>query len=259
MMRRGKAMSFQITGFQALTLGITVFVCASFVSANDDHFQHIIKVADYSNPMKLNLKLLEGDDILGPEGEQRQYDYYKSKSIRAWAESYHLKPGRRNLREGNLRGAFTEFDFVLRYIPNHPYALAVMADITIMLNQPNIGDEYFKKAFALYPDTVRATSNKDYGRFLYRAGNHSAAIQYLTKAIEMDKNLSEAHYYIGLAYCARQEFTLANEHAQIIYSKGFPLSELREKLVEAQAWNPEYVPRKEPVTGKGKVGAHKQP
>ncbi len=250
-------MNFRMAGFQALAFGVAALVSISFAPAAGDRAGHFVKVVDYRNPMKLNPKLLEGKDIFDPKDEQRQYDYYKSKSSHAWAESYHLKPGRKNLMEGNLKGAFNEFDFVLRYIPNHPYALAVMADITVMLKQPEIGDGYFKKAFALYPETVRATSYKDYGRFLYRAGNHEAAIQNLTKALDMDKNLSEAHYYLGLTYCAKQEFAQANEHAQIIYAKGFPLSELREKLVAAHAWNPQAVLIEVPGPSKGKDGTHR--
>src|SRR4030066_413341 len=76
-----------------------------------------------------------------------------------------------------------------------------------------------------------AESHKDYGRFLYQAGKYDDAIQALKKSLEMDPKLSLAHYFLGLTYWATKDYVRANHHAQIVYSRGFPLSELREKLM----------------------------
>ena len=150
-----------------------------------------------------------------------------------------MKPGIQRMNERNFTSAYNEFDFVLRYLPNHPRALSLMGDLAILMNRPDLGESYFKKAFELYPKTMRAESHKDYGRFLYQAGKYDDAIQALKKSLEMDPKLSLAHYFLGLTYWATKDYVRANHHAQIVYSKGFPLSELREKLMAANAWNPD--------------------
>ncbi len=193
---------------------------------------------DYKNPMKLNLELLDDKAVRGSRNVPTQHDYYESKERQRWAESYHLKPGIKRMNEGNFTSAYNEFDFVLRYVPNHPRALSLMGDLAILMNRPDLGESYFKKAFELYPKTMRAESHKDYGRFLYQAGKYDDAIQALKKSLEMDPKLSLAHYFLGLTYWATKDHVRANHHAQIVYSRGFPLSELREKLMAANAWNP---------------------
>lgn len=196
----------------------------------------------YKNPMKLDLELFDGKTVPSSKDAPTPHDYYESKEERRkWAESYHMKPGIKRMNERNFTSAFSEFNFVLQYIPNHPGALSLMGDLTILMKRPELGDKYFKKAFELYPKTVRAESYKDYGRFLYLSGNNEGAIQALKKSLQMDPKLSLAHYYLGLTYCATKDFVRANHHAQIIYSRGYPLSELREKLIAVNAWDPSHV------------------
>ncbi len=208
---------------------------------------------DYKNPMKLNLELLDDKAVLGSKDTPTQHDYYESEEVRKWAESYHMKPGIKRMNERNFTSAFNEFDFVLRYVPNHPRALSLMGDITILMKRPELGDNYFKKAFELYPKTAKAESYKDYGRFLYLSGNNEGAIQALEKSLQLDPKLSLAHYYLGLTYCATKDFVRANHHAQIVYSKGFPLSELREKLIAVNAWNPGHAGADDKRPGKSDI------
>lgn len=207
--------------------------------ASDRYGARPLKVLGYDNPMRLDLDLMNDDiNINSGQPKNKKYDYYKSVSAQQWAESYHMKPGIQKFNEGNFEGAFREFDFILRYIPNHPRALALIGDVSIVIKRADLGDGYFKKAFELYPQTVRASSYKDYGRFLYRSGNYKDAVPTLKKSLQMDSSMSEAHYLLGLSYFELKELQQANHHAQIVYAKGFPLSELRDKLIAANAWNP---------------------
>ncbi len=192
----------------------------------------------YKNPMKMNLDLLNDKPDQGSKNAVVPHDYYESEERRKWAEFHHMKPGIQRMNERNFTSAYNEFDFVLRYLPNHPRALSLMGDLAILMNRPDLGESYFKKAFELYPKTMRAENHKDYGRFLYQAGKYDDAIQALKKSLEMDPKLSLAHYFLGLTYWATKDHVRANHHAQIVYSRGFPLSELREKLMAANAWNP---------------------
>ncbi len=198
----------------------------------------VLKVVDYQNPMHLDPKLLDEGSSIDVQPGNRQYDYYKSKGTRKWAEHYHMKPGFLKLKEGDHKGAYYEFAFVLRYMPNHPQALSMLGDMAIRLGRIDEADTYFKKSFKVFPETARASSYKDYGRFLYLAKNYTAAVQALEKSLQMDPKLSEARFYLGLTYFAMSDLVRANREAQIIYAAGFPLSELREKLVSANAWSP---------------------
>ncbi len=228
--------------------------------ASDRYGARPLKVLGYDNPMKLDLDLVNDDiNISSGQPKNEKKDYYKSVSAQQWAEHYHMKPGIQKFNEGNIKGAFSEFDFVLRFVPNHPRALALIGDASILLKRADLGDGYFKKAFELYPQTVRASSYKDYGRFLYRSGNYKDAVLSLKKSLQMDSNMSEAHYLLGLSYFELKELQHANHHAQIVYAKGFPLSELRDKLIAANAWNPGHPSGPTPAKGGENGEARRSP
>lgn len=165
-------------------------------------------------------------------------DYYNATSERKqWAVSYHLAPGIEQMSKGYFDGAFAEFEFILRYIPNHPRALSLLGDVALSTDRFIEADGYFRRAFLLYPKSSTASSYKDYGKFLYKAGHFTEAVEALTVALRKDPNMSEAHYYLGLSYCELKEFTRANQHAQFIYARDFPLTELKRRLIAVNAWH----------------------
>lgn len=172
-------------------------------------------------------------------------DYYSHvpeiRNLLHTVEAYHMGPGLRKISERRYESAYSEFDFILRYYPNHPRALALMSDLCVVLDRQEDGERYFKKALKLFPDMTRSAKAKtllEYGKLLYRFKDYDRALDVLKESAGLDGFPGEVHYYLGLAYLAEKDYTQANAHGQKAYGKKFPLTELRDKLMAANAWNP---------------------
>ena len=175
-------------------------------------------------------------------------DYYSRvpeiRNLVHTVEAYHMGPGLRKIKEGRYESAYSEFDFILRYYPNHPRALALMGDLCVVLKRQEDGERYFKKALSLFPNMTRSAkgiTEREYGKMLFRFGDMERARDMLKQSVAHDDFPGETHYYLGLVYLAEKNYTQANFHAQKAYARKYPLTELRDKLKAADAWKPEAV------------------
>lgn len=149
-------------------------------------------------------------------------------------EKHHLQQGIDRMNEGRFDNAVAEFDFILRYYPNHPRALLLMGELSRKMDKPGQAHEYFAKALNLFPHNPATYSV--YGIFLQRSGDLGGAIEQYSKALERNPNHSEVHYNIGLAYLESGEPEKAREHAVRAYELGYPLPGLRDQLSKAGHW-----------------------
>ena len=188
-------------------------------------------------------------DLLESSGEDTKpvydKDYYSTdqrvRNLLKTVEAYHLNQGIQKMSIRHYEPAFEDFDFILRYYPNHPRALGLMGELCLSMGRKDAADGYFRHAIATFPNNpraARAITYREYGKFLYRSGETGAALRNLTQSVELDPDTSETQYYLGLAQFAAKDYAKANERAQIAYAKGFPLTELRDKLMAAGAWKP---------------------
>lgn len=170
------------------------------------------------------------------------YDYDpKVHKLVKTVEAYHLNQGIGKLQAGHYEFAFGDFKFMLHYYPNHPRALELAGQTALLLHQKETADALFKRAIRLFPHSPRAgkaITYKEYGKFLYEAKEYDKAIAALKQSLALDDISSEANYYLGLSYYAKKDYKHANDHAQVAYADGFPLTELREKLTAVNAWKP---------------------
>lgn len=186
-------------------------------------------------------------------------DYFQARSsqqlseLLSTVERYHLQQGVDKMRSRQYSAAWSDFNFILNYFPNHPRALLLMSDLCgkWQARQCNM-DEYFDKALRRSPENAGIHLTK--GIHLQKRGKLDEAIDSYKKSLEYNPGSANTHYNLGLAYVAKKEFTLANEHAQQAYSLGISLPGLRDKLVAANAWKPiEAKPSVEPQpTGEAK-------
>lgn len=167
------------------------------------------------------------------------WDYYLTSSHPSGrlqsVEQYHLQPAIDLLAQQKFEYAYDELVFILAWFPNHPKALNLLTQLTTRVNQPQVAERHFRDAFGLYPD--RAQTHMLYGNFLSKSGQRDKAIESYKRAIELDPNYAEAHYNLGLAYYHQKKYDLANQHAQIAYSYGYPLPGLERLLKGKKAWN----------------------
>jgi tetratricopeptide (TPR) repeat protein len=150
-------------------------------------------------------------------------------------EGYHLEQGIGKLRGGRPDYAWGDFDFILRYFPNHPRALMLMGDMCEAWRDPKCNMEhYLDKAIKMSPENDGVYVAK--GVYLQRRKRIKEAIENYKKALEFNPGSANAHYNLGLAYVATKQYELANEHAQKAYGLGMTFPGLQSKLVAVGAW-----------------------
>lgn len=180
------------------------------------------------------------EDGLPPDWKYHNYYDPKESVLLKTVNAYHIIQGTEKMSKGkgHYQYAYGDFAFMLHYFPNHPRGLELMGQLSLLMNQPEIGEDYYIKAFEMYPKSIKPQTYVDYGKFLYKAGKMRESIEACKTALAMNPGMTEALYYIGLAYFASKDYKLANEHAQKAYAKGFKETELRDKLMSVKAWAP---------------------
>ena len=189
----------------------------------------------------LLLLLASGSPALAlDQREAHQFNYYSTdahaKRRIQVVEQYHWEPALECLRTKRYGCAQSELLFILTWVPNHPYALLKFSELTNRMQEPDKADSYFDAAMRYAPSD--AMVRMLYGIHLHRSGRTDKAIERYEEAVDMDPNLSEAHYNLGLAYLGKGDLAKANEHAQKAYALGYPLPGLRDQLRQKKAWKP---------------------
>lgn len=184
-------------------------------------------------------------------------DYYDPDS---WIQNYvnlvekhHLEPAKEQISKGyttsttgqRVRNIWEELDFTLRWFPNHPEGLRVMAQWLPKYPHPpgKTVEYYFEKAISYQPTPtlrpVDANVRVLYGIYLHKSGKLERALEQYKLALQINPRNPEIHYNLGLLYVAQTKYTNALEHAKKAYSAGYPLPGLRNKLITAGVWNKE--------------------
>lgn len=170
-------------------------------------------------------------------------DYYQARAtpqtteLLTAVEKYHLQPGIDKMRSKFYSAAWGDFNFILNYFPNHPRALMLMAELCDLWRNPkcNMGP-HFDKALQRTPESEGLHLTK--GAYLQKRGRLDEAIESYKRSLAINPSSAYAHYNLGLAYAAKKQFSIANEHAQQAYELGDMPAGLREKLLAARAWKP---------------------
>jgi hypothetical protein len=177
----------------------------------------------------------------GQVSAQTPNDYYMASSTAATAEllknveGYHLAQGIQEMRDKRPHAAWADFDFMLRYFPNHPRALLLMGDVCEVWHNAKCDMEsYLAKAVKMSPDNDGVYLAK--GVYLQKRGRLKDAIESYKKSLELNASSANVHYNLGLAYVAAKQYELANEHAQKAYGMGMTFPGLQSKLVAVGAW-----------------------
>lgn len=183
--------------------------------------------------------------VLAPGAVSARVDYNKANDYYAAlvtggyqvVDQYHLGPCEKRLGARDYPRAMGECNFILKIFPNHPTALALMSEICEQWKSPTcMLDDYFQAAIAINPKV--AETYVILGIHLHRVHQYEKAIERYQQALQLDPNLTSAHYDLALAYLKTQRFALANEHAQRAYALGASVPGLRNMLQEAGHWDP---------------------
>lgn len=152
-------------------------------------------------------------------------------------EDYHLGPGQEKMAKRFYPSAQQEFEFILRYFPNHPKALSLLSDLCWQWPVRTCNaDAWFEKAIKRNPDVSH--TYLVYGIHLHRKKQLKEAVQAYRRALELAPDSMNTHYNLGLAYTDLQQYDLANQHAQTSYQLGAFTPGLRNRLEKVGKWNP---------------------
>jgi Tfp pilus assembly protein PilF len=166
-------------------------------------------------------------------------DYYTTAdtTLLRTVERYHVLPAEEKIRTKFYSAARSDIDFVLRYFPNHPKGLLLMAQLCTDHAMPHCElDSVFEKAIALNPNVAGTYVTQ--GVYLHRVKRYREAIASYQRALAIDPDSINGHYNLALAYLETKQYDLANEEAQRAYALGAPLPGLRDRLKQSGRWKP---------------------
>lgn len=177
-------------------------------------------------------------------GQQGNRDYYtatqtsEGTELLKNVEQFHIGPGLERMQGRNYSGARDDFEFILKFFPNHPRGLALISELCdVRWKNPQCdSSQWFERAIARNPNVGQTFVIE--GVHLQRLNRVADAIASYKRALALDPTSRNAHYDIGLAYFDQKKFDLANRHAQIAYMLGMPFPGLRDKLTKAGKWVP---------------------
>ena len=151
---------------------------------------------------------------------------------------YHLGPGKEAVAKGRWDVALKEFEFILRYYPNHPVVLSLVSDLCLKWVAPACDAKgWFQKAIERNPNA--APTYILHGVYLHRSKRINEAVREYRRAIELAPGYADAHYNLGIALADLKQYELANQHAQKSYELGATLPGLRVRLEKLGKWNPD--------------------
>ena len=132
---------------------------------------------------------------------------------------FHLKPAIRLIRSGKPQRAIPDLEFVLRWVPNHPMGLMLIANVSRLAQRPNLAVARFEQAIHLFPKY--GMTYAQYGKFLYDLKKNKKAIDLLNKAIALDSKLGVAYGWLSLAYYAEGKKGLAKKEEKKARALGY--------------------------------------
>ena len=127
-----------------------------------------------------------------------------------------------------------DIDFLLRYVPNHPRALASLSRLALKENNfkpsgVSIPVEcHFLRALAFAPDDPAVLTI--YGAFLARTDRPKEALARLKEAEKLDPNNAMLQYNLGLVLVDLGDYAAARNYADKAYAQGISLPGLRDLL-----------------------------
>lgn len=182
-----------------------------------------------------------GGENFGP------YDYLERHTLTGElgiVEEYHFGPQVEQLISGmrtGPKGVPAELNYTLRAWPNHHRALNSIIQYQL-LKAGKQRDSRFPPA-ECYLERAIKFSPKDgitrmlYANLLQRAGHKKLALEQYEKALTLQPNGNQIKYNLALLLVSLKKYERAKSYATELYTKGFPLPGLKDKLSKAGYWS----------------------
>ena len=162
--------------------------------------------------------------------------------VKNWVEQYHWTPGVENLTKGKSAPVQQDLAFILRQIPNHHRALNSMMNWQLTHPFPLDANDYLMYRIDCYFDRALTFTPNDpvlhvlQGIYFSKSKNYEDAERSYRRALDLDPDMAEAHYDLGLLLFDLGKFQEAKAEAQKAYALSYPLPGLRNRLARAGQW-----------------------
>jgi Tfp pilus assembly protein PilF len=185
----------------------------------------------------LGIGALLAAGVAGAQATDNDYYTTTDTTLLRTVERYHVVPAEEKIRTKFYSAARGDVDFVLRYFPNHPKGLLLLAQMCAEgVTQHCDLDGVFEKAIAINPNVAGTYVTQ--GVYLHRVKRYREAIASYQRALAIDPNSINGHYNLALAYVETKQYDLANQEAQRAYALGAPFPGLRDRLKHVGQWKP---------------------
>ncbi len=173
------------------------------------------------------------------------FDYLKRKQLPnelGVVERYHFSLEVEQLIKGQTSASpLGDIAYTLRAWPNHHRALYSLVRHRISLwpkkypSRHVPAECYIQRAIKFSPKD--ATVYMLYGILLHRTNHKDKALQQYEIARDIDPSNVQVKYNLGLLLIDFKRYPEAKQFARELYSRGFPLPGLKDKLKKAGQWN----------------------
>jgi tetratricopeptide (TPR) repeat protein len=156
-------------------------------------------------------------------------------------ESFHFTPEVEKLISGASGNIGGDLDYTLRAFPNHTRALTSLAKLALRDKTARVTGAkwsvecYFDRAMRFKPDDPAVRTL--YGSYLYKLGRTNESVEQLNEAVRLEPHNGTANHNLGLIYFQKKDYKKALEFAKQAEKAGFPLTGLKNKLVEIGKWD----------------------
>lgn len=173
------------------------------------------------------------------------FDYLKRQQLTnelGIVERYHFSLEVEQLIKGQTSASpLGDIAYTLRAWPNHHRALYSLVRHRISLWPKKYparflpAECYIQRAIKFSPQD--ATAYMLYGILLHRTNHKDKALQQYEIAHEIDPSNVQIKYNLGLLLIDFKKYPKAKQYALELYSRGFPLPGLKDKLKKVGQWN----------------------
>ena len=119
----------------------------------------------------------------------------------------HLKRGETYRRQGDLRAALRDLRAAAELDPSATRPLEPLGDVTLELQRPELAAERYAAYVRLDDRSPRVLYKLALAH--YRAGRPAEALTWIHRALELDANLADGHYLLGLCLSAERQLPRA--------------------------------------------------
>ncbi len=139
-----------------------------------------------------------------------------------------------DLQQGKIPSAQKHVEKALQLAPGNPYVQYVMGMTYFLSNQLDQAKPYLERSVSIDPKEPAALMAL--GALRFQQGEDQAAIQVLTKAVQLDGTSWKAEWYLACSYLRQKQFEESRVHAEQALKLGKEKARLAEIILgEAQA------------------------